>query len=313
VPALALGLSFVGRQSSVLRWELAPPQLLEELVGLEVLVSYFKFFEGLLSRGFFWGLVLLAVAVLWTRWRSRQLERLDLFLAAVALALVAYFAAPSAMSGGSFVNTRLSLFVFFLLILWLGVHPFAPRPKRLVQAGAAAFALGLLGVHTLAYAKFNDYLADYASVEGKLKPDATVLPLAFSHQLRVPGLGNAKVGVFRHAAGYLAARRGVVELENYEANTNYFPVSYQSKVNPFDHIGVGGNGPDEGLQAQPPNVEFLTYPKRTGQRVDFVLLWQAPDEPQDARAAAIFRQLDEGYQAVFKSPHGLARLYRRKD
>jgi hypothetical protein len=98
-------------------------------------------------------------------------------------------------------------------------------------------------------------------------------------------------------------------LENYEAHTSYFPVRYKDEVDPFDHIGVGGSRPDEGLQAQPPNVEFLSYPKR----IDYVLLWQAPDKPQDARAAAIFQQLDEGYQAVFKSPHGLARLYRRND
>ena len=70
-------------------------------------------------------------------------------------------------------------------------------------------------------------LAEYAAVEGGWS-GCVVLPfLMFWHWLEVGSLGQAKVGVFRHAAAYLAARRGVVDLENYEANTTYFPVRFR--------------------------------------------------------------------------------------
>ncbi|HKI32962.1 MAG TPA: hypothetical protein VKA46_14010 [Gemmataceae bacterium] len=302
VPALALGLAFVGRQGQAMQWEYKP-LLLTRLLELDVLVSYLDL-ERLLSRLTFLGLLGLAAFVLWKRWRARLLEKRDLLLAVVALALVAYFTAPSEMSGGSFLNTRLSLFVFLFLILWLGAHPLDPRLKRGVQAAAALVALGLLGLHTWAYAEFNTSLKEYVDVASRLKPGVTVLPLTFSHQLQAGHLGKAKVGAFRHAAAYLTLRGDVVELENYEANTGYFPVRYRPELNPFDHIGRE-NGRDKGLQAEPPDVTFLDYRPP----VDYVLLWNVPDKPRDSPAgAAIFDQLDRSYERV-EMPPGLIQLW----
>jgi hypothetical protein len=308
---LALGLAFVGRQRQEMHWEY-PPLLLTRLVQLDVLVSYFNL-ERLLSQLTFLGLVALAGFLFWKRRQANLLEKRDLLLVVVILALAAYFLAPKELSGGSFLNTRLSLFVFFFLILWLGVHPFAPRLKRGVQIAAVLVALGLLGLHTWAYAECNTRLQEYAALVGRLEPGTTVLPLTFSHKLPSGNLGAAKVGAFRHAAGYLTLQGEVVELENYEANTNYFPVRYRPELNPFDLIGRE-NAPDRGLQAEPPNVDFLNYPQRSEQRgqVDYVLLWNVTDESRKTTAgAAIFEQLDKGYERV-EMPPGLVQLWRRK-
>jgi hypothetical protein len=307
LPALALGVAFLGRQGQAMRWEVAPPVLAMRLLDLEVLVSYFDL-ERLFSRLTFLGLAILTVLVLLVRWRARLLEKRDLLLAVVGLAVVAYLTAPSVLSGGSFVNTRLGLFVFFFLILWLGAHPFGPRLKRAVQATAAVIALALLGLHAWAYAEFSRYLAEYAAIEGQLKPGTTVLPLYFTHGLQAGRLGAAKVGAFRHAAAYLTTRGDIVELENYEANTSYFPVRFRPELNPFVRIG-DENAPDKGLQNVPPQVEFLTYPER----IEYVLLWNVPDRPRDTAAgAAIFEQLDRAYERVETAP-GLIQLYRRRD
>jgi len=306
VPAVVLGLAFVGRQGQAMQWEFKPPQLLARLLELEVLVSYF-YLERFLSRLIFLGLVGLAVFVLWQRRRERLLEKRDLLLAVVALALVAYFTAPSAMARGSFLNTRLSLFVFFFLILWLGLHTFTPRLKRGVQATATLVALGLLLLHAWAYAAFNTQLREFHDeVAGRLEPNSTVLPLTFSHQLQMGHLGEAKVGVFRHAAAYLTLRGDIVDLENYEANTSYFPVRYRPELNPFDRIGRE-NGPDKGLQAVPPDVQFLNY----SPGVDYVLLWNVTDKTRETPAgAAIFEQLARGNYERVEMPAGLIQLYR---
>jgi hypothetical protein len=277
------------------------------LLDLEVLVSYLDL-ERLFSRLTFLGLAVLTVSVLLARWRARLLERRDLLLAVVALAVVAYLTAPSDLSGGSFLNTRLSLFVFFFLILWLGAHPFGPRLKRVTQAVATAVALALLGLHASAYAEFNTYLQEYDALESHLNPGTTVLPLYFSHGLQAGEFKHAKVGALRHAAAYLTTRGDVVELENYEANTTYFPARFRPELNPFVLIGRE-KGIDKGLQAEPPQVEFLTYPER----IDYVLLWNVPDKPRDTAAgAAIFDQLDRAYERVETAP-GLLQLYRRRE
>jgi hypothetical protein len=311
VPAVLLGLAFLGRQKSATSWELQPAVLLARLAELEVLVSYFDL-ERLFSRLMSLVLIALAAILLLVRWRARLLERRDWLLAAVVLAVVAYFTAPSALAGGSFLNTRLSLFVFFFLILWLGAHTFGPRLKRAVQGTAAVVALGLLALHAWAYAAFNAHLADYTTLESCLKPGTTLLPLNFAHGLRTGPLAQAKVGAFRNAAGYLAACCDIVELENYEANTSYFPVRYRPGLNPFDHVGRG-NAPDRGLQAEPPDVEFLSYPERTGRTIDYVLLWNVTDLTRaTSTGAAIFDQLRKGYERV-ELPSGLLQLYRRRD
>lgn len=312
LPAIGLGLAFVGRQGTAAASELSLATLARWLRQMQVLVSYLPL-EQLVAEVFFWGLVVLAGAVLLARFR--HLERRDALLLVVGLALLAYFLAPSSLAGGSFVNTRLSLFPCFALILWLGTHPFGRTARWLIQGGAALVALALLALHGLAAVACNDYLREYLSVEAELQPNRTLLPLTFSRAISDPALASAKVGVFRHASGYLAARVGVVELENYEATTGYFPVVFREERNPFVHLSPEGRGTDIGLQAEPPRVDIAGYEQRTGLTIDDVLLWNVRPEQREGPAARdIFRQLEANYDLVFtSSPRGLLQLYRRRE
>jgi hypothetical protein len=112
-----------------------------------------------------------------------------------------------------------------------------------------------------------------------------------------------------HAAGYLAAERRAVNLANYECNYGNFPVLYRERLNPYLHIGA-----EPGIESDLPDVNFLTYPQRTGGRVDYVLLWWWQEKLRTHPSAqAILRQLDAGYDLIYTSPQrGLMRLYRRK-
>jgi hypothetical protein len=269
--------------------------------------------ERLIAEVFFWGLVGLSALVLSVRLLRWRLGRDDALLIAVALTVLAYFLAPSSLAGGAFVNTRLSLFPFFTLILWLGTFSFGAMARWLIQTGAALTALALLALHASAYVQLNEYLAEYLSVEGQLQPNTTLLPLTFTRSLRDSPLAGVKVGAFRHASGYLAACAGVVELENYEATTGYFPVHFKEELNPFVFLSPEGRGTDIGLQAEPPRVDIAAYEERTGKSIDYVLLWNVRPEQRDEPAGrAIFEQLEEGYDLVFtSSPRGLLHLYRR--
>ncbi len=315
VPALALGAAFLGRQGTAAASRFTTGQLWDKLRHLDVLVSYLPL-EGVLAEAIFWGFVVVSAGVLGACLVTRRLGRGDAFLLVVALTAAAYFLAPSSLAGGSFVNTRLSLFPFFVLILWLGTIPFGAGARRLLGAAGSLLALGFLVLHATAYAEFSDYLEEYVSAEAHLRPNATLLPLTFRRDLLAGtrGLERARVGVFRHASGYLAARAGVVELENYEATTGYFPVRFREELNPFVYLSPEGRGTDIGLQAEPPRVDIAGYARRTGKTVDFVLLWQVrPEQRDDPAARAIFRELEEGYDHVFTSRRGLLQLYRRKD
>jgi hypothetical protein len=314
-PVIALGLAFVGRQGGGAVWRNTRLGLWDSLRQLEVLVSYANL-ERALTQALFWGLVALTAAVLWSRWRARAFERRDWLLAVAGLTFAGYFAAPTELSGGGFVEPRLALFAFLNLILWLGVYPSGRVLKRMVQAVAALVALGLLVMHSCSIRDFNDYLADYLSAEPHLRANRTLLPLVFTRGLRTGDawVDHAKVGVFRHAAGYLAARDAVIDMENYEAHSGYFPVDFRPGVDPFIQLNPASYGQDVGLQADPPDVDFLKYPERTGLPVDYVLLWNVrPDQPETPAGRAIFAQLKGRYELIHTSPRGLLLLYRRND
>ena len=159
--------------------------------------------------------------------------------------------------------------------------------------------------YTLTYARLNDYLAEYLSATDMIEENTTLLPLCFTHHGFDRGLVSLRIGLFLHASGHIAAQRRVVELDNYEANTAYFPVRFRTELNPFRHMGT--------LEAQPPVVDIAAYVEKTGGRVDYVLVWNIRDDQRDLPATlSILRQLEEGYHLIHTSePGGMMQLYRR--
>ena len=58
--------------------------------------------------------------------------------------------------------------------------------------------------------------------------------------------------LFSHAAGYLGVEKRLVLLDNYEANTGYFPLRWRPEVNPYVHLG-----PFAAQESQPPPVRVI--------------------------------------------------------
>ncbi|MBM4036934.1 MAG: hypothetical protein FJ290_00340 [Planctomycetes bacterium] len=303
LPAAVLLVSFTSRQGGA---TLRAPSLRElVLLAVRPLFSFTMAEAGLsvLVTCLFAGLAAVTLA-------TRQ-RRSDGFAVAALLAVVVYLVAPKAFSGGSFIPPRLTLYPFFLAILWLGAHEHARWVRRAAKVGATGITLALLGILTVKYAELNRDLEEYLSVEPLIEANSTVLPISYAHRGITPDgrLQTQKICTFAHPAAYIASRKGLVDFMNYEACVGYFPVLFRPKFQPFVHIGRKGEFGTEG-----PNVDFLTYPERMGGRVDYVLVWGAPRGEHDAAAAAsVRRQLDAAYDLVFTSrPRGLMRLYRRK-
>jgi hypothetical protein len=315
LPAAALAVLFLRRQGTATATNVLPIDRLEMLFELKALVSYLGI-ETLVGLG-------LAVALLfamgyagvaWLR-RGRPDDSGGLLLLAAAYVVV-FFAAPQGMSGGLFIPQRLSLFPYFALILWLGTQPLGRFLRGGLVAVALLTALLFLGLHVASYAVFNDYLDEYLTAAPRIESQATVLPLSFSHTGRdAEGRPlSDRVAPFRHAAGLLAVQRRAVDLANYEGKVGYFPLIYRPEVNPFDLVSLDNSNPDRGLEGIPPRVDFLSYPQRSGQPIDYVLLWNLRDDLRDRpETRSIFAQLHEGYDKTYESPRGLVQLYRRKD
>jgi hypothetical protein len=233
----------------------------------------------------------------------------DGLLLAVAVLIVAFFAAPSDLSGGGFINHRLVLFPFLTLILWFGTFEHPARRRLGVQIAAAGIALALLGLIAWKYAGIDRELAGIVAAGDLVEPDHTLLFLSYAHQGE-DGKGGKlsfRTWPFVHAGGYLGARRRLVDLSLYEANENYFPFYYRPGLNPYLHLA----SEPLGIENDPPAVDLLGYPRRTGGSVDYVLLWGLRDERRsEPKVRAVQDQLAAAYDLIRRTPDGRVRLYR---
>ena len=307
-PLILIGSFVLSRSGS--RVEMLPMWVkIKHLAGLYSLVSLSTWTIPLAIALAF---LFYAVAALCLRERwGRAAQRGDGLLLAAAVLAVAFFAAPSQLSGGGFVNHRLLLFPFLILILWFGTFEH-PAGRRLgIQIAAAGIALALLSLFAWKYAQIDRSLSEIVAAGKAVEPDHTVLFLSYAHQ------GEDEEGAplafrtwpFVHAGGYLAARQRLVDLSLYEANEDYFPLYYRPALNPFLHLAPGPLG----IEGRPPEVDLLGYPRRTGGSVDYVLLWGLRDELRgDPKVRAVQDQLAAAYDLIHRTRDGRVLLYKRR-
>jgi hypothetical protein len=282
------------------------------LIFLESLISY--------SKSELWFLTVLPwymFCSLGLKLFRQQLNRWDGLLLVVAVYVFIYLTTPDGIIRGEqiyqgYISHRMNLYTFLALILWFGAQPYERRLRQGIQLLAIGIAVILLELHTTKYAELNDYLTEYLSGINFIEPNTTLLPLSFSQRGHAPDgqILSCRVSPFLHASGYIAAEKGVVDLANYEADIGHFPILFRPELNPYTHIGQKG-----GIELEPPSVDFLTYPRRTGGRVDYILVWGIRDEQRDQKdAKAIFQQLEAAYELIYTSPQrGFVQLYRRND
>ncbi|HEY0512868.1 MAG TPA: hypothetical protein VGH73_13245 [Thermoanaerobaculia bacterium] len=309
LPALILMASFLGKRTGARIQMLSLWVKIKQLATLYSLASLTR-----LSIVFAALLALLFYALAWRCWRDRRGRppgAADGLLLAVAVLAVAYFAAPSDLAGGGFINHRLLLCPFLVLILWFATFDHPPRRRRAIQIAAAAISVGFLGAFVPVYARLNRGLEEIAAAGRLIPPDHTFVFLNFVslNEELDPELGAFRTRPFIHAGGYLAARRRLVDLSLYEANENYFPIYFEPRLNPYRYLGAEKLG----IELDPPSVDLLGYPKRTGGAgsVDYVFLWGLRDERwSEPKVEKLLAQLAAGYQPVYASRDGRVRLYR---
>jgi hypothetical protein len=309
LPPLVLIAAFVRGRAGAGTFRLPMLVKIKHLAGLYSLVSLTTWTIPLAIA---LAVLFYTLAALCLRARRRlPLQVGDGLLLAVAVLAVTFFAAPSNLAGGGFINHRLVLFPFLTLMLWFATFEHSARRRLGMQVAAAAIALGFLGLMAWKYAELDAGLAEIVAVGDHVAPDHTFLFLSYAHQgLEADGRPAAfRVWPFVHAGGYVGARRRLVDLSLYEANENYFPLLYRPALNPYVHLA-----PDPlGIEGEPPRVDLTAYPRRTGGSVDYVLLWGLRDERRtDPKVRAVLDPLAAGYDLVARSPDGLALLYRRR-
>jgi hypothetical protein len=254
-------------------------------------------------------LALLFYAIVLRGFRTRGRRPLtagDGLLLAAAILLAAYLTAPSELSGGGFINHRLNLFPFLVLILWFGTFEHPEVWRRWIHVAAVGISFAFLSVFVWKWAEIDDGLSKILAAGNRIEPDHTLLFLSYAHH----GEGDHpafRTSPFVHAGGHLAARKRLVDLSLYQANEDYFPIYYAPRLNPYTRLATVPLG----VETEPPQVDLLRYMKRTGARVDYVLLWGLRDaQRNDPAVRTTLGQLAAAYEPVEVSSDGAVRLFR---
>lgn len=237
--------------------------------------------------------------------RQRQIQVWDGLLFVVAAYVVIYFIAPNAMFGGGKVvpiNLRLIFYPFFILTLWLGAQSYQKLMQWRIQVIAVGIALILLGFHTIKYAQLNDYMEEYVSGMNAIEPNTTIIAHCLDPEECLPGKRDLswRVGPFSLASGYIATQRHLVDLTDYEAAVDYFPIMFRPSLNPYKD------------PAKTSADYVIDYFQGIGRNVDYVIVWGSRQaNREDEVNKSVFRRLQQGYDLIYTSPQrGLMQIYR---
>ncbi|WP_210514279.1 hypothetical protein [Hymenobacter terricola] len=248
------------------------------------------------------GLLLLALGyAAWRHWRGRAVAPAWAWAAGAGLLAVGYLVVPDALAGGSIIRPRLGLLCYLAVLGGLGTVPYGPALRQALLVGGVAAAAALLGFRFGRYRALQANLNEYRSAAAYIRPGSTLAPLQFAHTSPMPGSHEPAcyIDAFGHTAGYLAVERNLIDYENYEAQTGYFPLIWRpgrERLSQRDSL--------------PQRLDLTARPG--GPPVpDYVLVWGEADttarpSPNRRRALA---QIDSFYRPVFRSRTGLARLY----
>jgi hypothetical protein len=142
-------------------------------------------------------------------------------LATVAAALfVVYLFAPEEAAGGSVVAGRLLPLVFALVFV-AAPDGAGRRARAALTAAAAAFALVAWADVGYYYLRWDRELRSLEAADPYLRPGAPTVFIDYTEYR--PG----EVRPAFHAGAYYALRVGVLDLANYEAELDYFPVRFK--------------------------------------------------------------------------------------
>ena len=223
-------------------------------------------------------------------------SKTDGFLILSVIVCIMFFILPWSGYSGGWINDRFHIYIFLIVLPFLSVNIFRKIHYVVVGAIIGIFLLHLgYNVHT--YAMLNQDINEALSLDG-MDERHTVLssmPGEWNGRSDALGFETKYVEPFGHLECLLATNRGIAYLNNYEANTDHFPLQYKNKDITADYIIVWKTEYDdtEGLEQEYDRIDSNNYNRlyRRKQALSDTQLWKATDElafdmqPHDAKTA----------------------------
>ena len=207
------------------------------------------------------GSALVAVGLVALTWLGRGQRRRcpeRTALAVTGMVLVGWYVASPDRYGPAFgfLNDRLSVFPPLLLVLWAAFPAVPRRAGRVAVAVLLIGAAALVGLRLPTEVRYQRDVTEMLSVASQVPRGTTLVALRLWRDAPV-GPDARNQAPLRHEAGRIAVLRGGVDVGDYQAVTNYFPVRFRAGTDPRRAID-----PDlQGLERVPPRVDLTHGPQ----------------------------------------------------
>jgi len=300
LPSLILMLWFMLRQQTqVAVFSLTSPKRL-----VNSLIS-FQISEGYIYLVLILGLIVLGSIIFISRLRhSFSLLSGDSLFLLLAGFVLAFMLTPEALANGSSMHARLAVYVWLSMIIWIVTNPWGLKTSWTIRIISIGLTLALLGMNVRKYHEINSYLDEYISVQSQLPSGTTLLPVSFWERGNRAHPKSLRVDPFLHAGGYVVLGKAV-DLGNYEARLNYFPLQFRPELDPQPLINTE--------EIEKFRADVSQYNKTRGS-IDYVLIWQEERAPAASNKGVkqFLKELKSEYVLVGRSmPSGAAQLYKR--
>jgi hypothetical protein len=241
------------------------PVLLQQLTSLGILVSFNKT-QLIFSQT---TAAILGSLLVFSLWKDVQDSRKMLapflgqrfyFLLLAVVLLVVYFVIPKTIGSGTMLNERVGLLAVLVIPAFFreGQH----RVWRWLAVGLGAVLIVNLAWLGYTFRGLNKYLNAFVVAVPQIEPNKVLLPIVIGRN--GPSL---KVGIFEHSDNYYTLDNGGINVMNYEAQYDYFPVKFKADFQlPLDSpLWV------EKIFSHPELINLCEY----ASHINYLLIWDS--------------------------------------
>jgi hypothetical protein len=241
------------------------PVLLQQLTSLGILVS-FNNTQTIFAQA---TAAILGALLVFSLWKDVQDSRTGVahffgprfyFLLLAVVLLLVYLVIPKAVGPGTMLNERVGLLA--VLVMPAFFREGQNRAWRWLAVGLGALLIINLAWLGYTFRSLNKYLNAFVVAVPQIEPNKVLLPIVIGRN--GPSL---KVGIFEHSDNYYTLDNGGINVMNYEAEYDYFPVKFKANFQPPLDTPLWV----ESIFSHPERVNFCAY----ASHIDYLLIWDS--------------------------------------
>jgi hypothetical protein len=235
-PSLALILLHASRQEPA-PYKLAPFSV---IAMFPFQLSSFSYIEAIFYTVYI-GIILICLYFYFGQTRGKT-SLATAFLVLCVASIFFQVIAPDAVMGGGALHPRICLYCYIYAVLAIAGISFTRKTSRFITWFTISLAIVFLVHASLCLYQNAREVETFLDLEQYISNNSTVLTVSryvpqnvfkdLMHKLcSINSLKRIKH--MGHVGGYLALERDAIVLSNYEANTNYFPLTFKTGKNVY--------------------------------------------------------------------------------